>query len=149
MAVTSGNSLKNKEKIQNITISCAIKREVYMNKIKLRKSGTFYNVYDDDCYIFYSFFHYQIKNQKIGFPKSALAKVINKLEENKIDYEIIGDRKEKKQFKKLNRYLKYVRLGKEKYNQDLKYQNIMEKLEQADDFKLEKILKQIEVLLDE
>ena len=56
---------------------------------------------------------------------------------------------EGKQFKKLNRYLKYVRLGKEKYNQDLKYQNIMEKLEQADDFKLEKILKQIEVLLDE
>ena len=29
MAVTSGNSLKNKEKIQNITISCAIKRGIY------------------------------------------------------------------------------------------------------------------------
>ena len=62
-----------------------------MNSVKIRKNGTFYNVFDKDMYILYFLLNYQIKNDKIGFPKSALNKVINILEENKISYEVIGE----------------------------------------------------------
>ena len=41
------------------------------NVVKLRKSGTFYNTFDDDCYILYYLFGYGINNMKVGFPKSA------------------------------------------------------------------------------
>ena len=43
-----------------------------MNVVKIRKSGTFYQVFDNDIYIFYYLFNYNIKNNKVGFPKSVL-----------------------------------------------------------------------------
>ena len=46
-----------------------------MNAVKIRKSGTFYCVFDDDCYIVHFLLGYQINNQKVGFPASALNKV--------------------------------------------------------------------------
>lgn len=118
-----------------------------MGNVKIRKIGTFYNVFDDDCYILYFFFNYNIKNNKVGFPKSALNKVINKLEEFKINYEVIGDCSNN--FKNLNKYSKYLKLGFEKYNKDIKYTNIMEKLGKVNDLKLERILMNIEEILDE
>ena len=45
------------------------------NYIAIRKSGKFYNVFDDDALIF----NYNIINYKAGFPESAYQKVINKL----------------------------------------------------------------------
>ena len=119
-----------------------------MSKVKIRKSGTFYNVFDDECYILYFFFHYSIKNDKVGFPKSSLNKVINGLEEFKISYEVIGE-DIKNNFKNLNKYQKYVKLGKEKYNKDIKYANIMEKLMTTNEKKIDKILETIEEILDE
>ena len=119
-----------------------------MNSLKIRKSGTFYNVFDDDCYILYFFFNYNIKNQKVGFPNSALNKIINKLEEFKINYEVIGGN-EQNNFKNLNKYEKYVLLGKEKYEKDIKYADIVDKLHKASEEKLDKILENIERILDE
>ena len=119
-----------------------------MNVIKIRKSGTFYNVFDDDCYILYLLFNYNIKNYKIGFPKSALNKVINKLDELKINYEVIGEDL-KGNYKKLNKYLKFLELGKVKYNKDINYQNIMDKLNNISEDKHDKILMTIESILDE
>ena len=118
-----------------------------MNKVIIRKCGAFYNVFDDDCFILYFFFNYNIKNKKVGFPKSSLNKVINKLEEFKISYEIVGE--ETKNFKNLNKYQKYIKLGLTKYNKDIKYQNITEKLYEVSEEKLEKILESIEKILNE
>ena len=119
-----------------------------MNVLKIRKSGTFYNVFDDDCYILYYLFGYSIKNNKIVFPKSALNKVINKLDEVKINYEVIGE-DIKSNFKNLNKYLKFVDYGKNKYNKDIHFVNIMDKLDKVSSLKLEKILIAIENILDE
>jgi len=119
-----------------------------MNVVKIRKSGTFYTVFDDDCYIIYFLFNYNIKNSKIGFPKSALNKVINKLDELKINYEVVGVDL-RGNYKNLNKYLKFVELGKIKYNSDINYQNIIDKLKDVSDEKLERILMTIESILDE
>ena len=119
-----------------------------MNKIKIRKSGTFYNVFDDECYILYFFFKYNIKNNKVGFPKSSLNKVINRLEEFKISYEVIGEELSNN-FKNLNKYEKYILLGKAKYDKDLKYASIMEKLMTISEEKMDKILETLEGILNE
>lgn len=119
-----------------------------MNIVKIRKSGTFYSVFDDDCYILYYLFGYQIKHYKTGFPKSALNKIINAFSEKKINYEVIGE-DNKGNFKNLNNYNKYLKLGKDKYNKDICYQNIIDKLYGASEDKLEKILKIIEDILNE
>lgn len=119
-----------------------------MNVVKIRKNGTFYNVFDDDCYILYFLFNYNIKNNKIGFPKSALNKVINKLDEFKINYEVLGE-DIKNKFKNLNKYKKVVEFGKIKYNSDINFQNIIDKLKDVSDEKLERILMTIESILDE
>ena len=119
-----------------------------MNLIKIRKNGTFYAVYGEDTYILYFLFDYKIKNDKVGFPKSALNKVINVLEENKINYEVIGEDL-KNSFKNLNNYLKYVKSGKEKYNKAIYYENIKDKIKKVSPQKLDKILSTIETILDE
>lgn len=119
-----------------------------MNVVKIRKVGNFYDVFDDDCYILYFLFGYQIKHYKTGFPKSAFNKVINVLSEKKINYDVVGE-DNKECFKNLNGYIKYLKLGKDKYNKDQCYQNIISKLSSASNEKLERILKVIEDILDE
>lgn len=53
---------------------------------------------------------YKIVNSKVGFPSNVLIKVINKLEDNNINYLIkYKDNKEdKKDFKKNNNYKKIL-----------------------------------------
>lgn len=118
-----------------------------MNVVKIRKSGTFYQVFDLDSYIIYYLFDYKIRENKVGFPRSALNKVLNRLEELKITYEVIGE--SQNNFKNLNKYKKYLELGKKKYNKEIQYQNIMEKLKNIKEEKLDKILEAIEEILDE
>ncbi len=83
------------------------------NIITISKKGGFYNVYNNDCYIIYYLFNYKVINNKLGFPISTLPKVISTLENKKINYSI--ENKEEKNFIN-NNYLKYLNLGKEKYN---------------------------------
>ncbi len=117
------------------------------NVVNLRKSGTFYQVFDDDCYIMYYLFGYGINNRKVGFLKSVLNKVINKLDELHISYEVIGETS--KDYKKLNRYSKYKTLGFEKYNKDIRYSNLINKIKNIDEDKLDKILFIIEDIINE
>lgn len=54
------------------------------------KAGVFYNCYGKDAIIINYLFGYKIiKNNQCGFPINTLIKVINKLEEKKINYQII------------------------------------------------------------
>ena len=119
-----------------------------MNAVKIRKSGTFYCVFDDDCYIVHFLLGYQINNQKVGFPASALNKVINILEENKVNYEVIGEDKNNN-FKTLNKYEKFVKLGKEQYDKATNYIILIEKLKNISPEKLDKILLTIETIINE
>jgi len=54
------------------------------------KNGKFYNSYKDDAIILNYLFGYKIlKDDKSGFPETAFQKVINTLEDKKIDYQVI------------------------------------------------------------
>lgn len=50
------------------------------------KSGMFYNAFDEDANIINLIFEYKISNNKIGFPINNIDKVMNKLNEIKINY---------------------------------------------------------------
>ncbi len=78
-----------------------IKNE-YLEYVVFIKSGKFYITFNKDAYIVGGIFNYKIINSKVGFPINSLAKVINKLENMKINY--IVDNDEKKNFKNLNNY---------------------------------------------
>ena len=119
-----------------------------MNVVKIRKSGTFYQVFDEDSYIFYYLFNYKIKNNKVGFPKSVFNKVINILDDKKINYEVIGENINNN-FKNLNKYNKYKELGFNKYNHDIHYSNLIDKVKNINEDKLNKLLDIIERELNE
>ena len=116
-------------------------------QITIRKHGWFYHVFDDDCYILYYLFDYKIINRKTGFPLNSLNKVINKLTDLSISYEVIEEGK--RDFKKLNKYNKYLKLGINKYDKDNKYLSIYSKLDSLDDTDLDKILEYIDGIINE
>ena len=116
--------------------------------LKIRKIGKFYSVFDNDCYILYYFFGYKIINHKLGFPESALSKVVNTLLDNKISYEVIGS-DDKNDFKKINKYNYYLKLGQEKYYHDIKFVNIIDDLKNLNEEQLNKILLYIESVINE
>ena len=62
----------------------------YEKYIVIRKSGIFYNVLGNDCYLMKSIFGYKINpfgdTIKIGFPLNTLNKVIGMFDQLKINY---------------------------------------------------------------
>ena len=65
----------------------------YMKYVLLIKRGMFYSIYNRDAVILNNLLNYNIKELKngirVGFPEIAIDKVVNILEENKINYLII------------------------------------------------------------
>ena len=87
--------------------------------LQLYKIGNFYNIYGDDAIILNYLFGYKILiDGKVCFPESALIKVINTIEDKKIDYQIIN--KEKDIIKKYGNFNSYNKVLK----QALEYRNI-------------------------
>lgn len=82
-----------------------------------KQGGKFYDVYGYDALIFNLLFNFKIlqketstsKTVKCGFPDNSLGKIVNKLEDNKISYQIITREKDPvvKDFKKINNYFKF------------------------------------------
>lgn len=119
-----------------------------MNQVEIRKIGNFYYVFDEDCYILYSLFHYQIKNNKSGFPISVLNKIINTLEEKQINY-IVKNEDKSMNFKKKNMYQKYLEIGKKEYEQNQIDKHIMEKIKELDEQKAKQLYQLILEYLNE
>ncbi len=64
----------------------------YKDYVILIKSGNFYYSFGDDAYILKYLFNYQIRENKVGFPLSAKAKVKSVLNRHNINLiEIIDD----------------------------------------------------------
>lgn len=59
-----------------------------IDSIVMIKVGTFYHIYDKDMIIINYLFKYKIIDDRVGFPVSALTKVINKLKKLEINYYI-------------------------------------------------------------
>ena len=65
---------------------------MYKDHVVIIKSGNFYYTFDDDTYIMNYFFGYQIRENKIGFPLNAKAKVKSVLNRNNVNLiEVIDD----------------------------------------------------------
>ncbi len=64
----------------------------YKDYVVLVKSGNFYYSFEEDAYILKYFFDYQIRENKVGFPINAKAKVKSVLNRHNVNLiEIIDD----------------------------------------------------------
>ena len=119
--------------------------------VLLRELGKFVSVFDEDSIIISYLMGYKIVNSKVGFPSNVLVKVINKLEDNNINYLIkYKDNKEdKKDFNKNNNYKKILEKGKKVLELREMKDNITPKLEILEIEKLEKIVKYINEVVNE
>ena len=67
-------------------------KQMYHDYVVIIKSGNFYYSFEDDAYILKYLFDYQIRENKVGFPISAKAKVKSILNHNNINLiEVIDD----------------------------------------------------------
>lgn len=67
-------------------------KEMYKDHVIIIKSGNFYYTFLDDTYVMNYLFGYQIRENKIGFPLNAKAKVKSVLNRNNINLiEVIDD----------------------------------------------------------
>ena len=67
-------------------------KEMYKDHVVIIKSGNFYYTFLDDTYILNYFFGYQIRENKIGFPLNAKAKIKSVLNRNNVNLiEVIDD----------------------------------------------------------
>lgn len=94
----------------------------------LFKVGSFYTTYGNDALLLNYLFSYQIKNDKLGFPISALNKVLFELEQKKISYLIVSDEENHEKCFDDNQYFSYLNLTQEFYyhkmSMDLLFQRI-------------------------
>ena len=113
------------------------------NNVEIFKNGWFYSLYNNDTYIFYYLFGYKIIDNRVGFPLSAYDKVINKLEELKIDYENKSLDVCKK-FKKVNKYNKIKKKGKSKYSLNFRLNKTLLYIEKLEEKEIDEIISYIE-----
>ena len=65
---------------------------MYKDHVVIIESGNFYYTFGDDTYIMNYLFNYQIRENKIGFPLNAKAKVKSVLNRNNVNLiEVIDD----------------------------------------------------------
>lgn len=118
------------------------------NMVTLRKSGGFYMCFDNDAIILSYLFGYKIVNGRVGFPISALNKVLNGLENNFISFINLDDGN-KISFGKKNSYRYYLDKGKKKIDIDYRINSIMEKIGSWDEEKLLGFIDMIEEKVNE
>ena len=118
--------------------------------LKLRKQGKFYCSYDDDAYVIHSIFGYKISNGRVGFPIESLGKVINTLDNSKVDYVVIEKDKEvmKNTFPK-NNYNKFFNEGHKSYGIIRYEEEIIDIVKNLPEEKLIKIIDYIKSVINE
>ena len=118
--------------------------------VSLRKRGKFYSAYEDDAYVIHAIMDYKVKSGRVGFPAETLPKVINELEECKVDYVIIENDREvdKKHFAK-NNYFKFYKEGYKLCEKINREEDLIRKVESLSDDKINKIIKYIEEVCNE
>ena len=119
--------------------------------VLLRETGKFLQVFDEDSIIVSYLMGYKIVNSKVGFPSNVLFKVINKLEDNNINYLIkYKDNKEdKKDYKRNNNYNEVLVKAKEVIKLRNKCNEIKPVIEKLSNEKLEKIVNYINEVINE
>jgi len=113
--------------------------------VKIRKQGKFYVAYEEDSYVIHAVMGYKVSNGKIGFPINSLGKVINMLEECKINYQVLEQEQEVSQqtFPK-NRYRHYCQEGKKLCDSIARTNSLVDKIKNLSSEQLAQVLKYIE-----
>lgn len=121
-----------------VTNIVATIKQIHTEYIIFVKIGKFYSVYGKDADIISYIFQYKIKSvenniHSVGFPETALNKVIAKVEELKINYLFLDRRNnyeidEKSDNKNLNRYNEYYTKAKEYVKYKVKLDDLYEYL---------------------
>ena len=117
--------------------------------LTLKKNALFYEVYDDDAVILNYLLGYKNIKGRVGFPINAFSKVINILEDKKINYKIIDEQEEVKDFKNLNQYLNILAKASDKVEVNNKINKILDKLKTFDEGTLYEILEKVESIVYE
>ena len=121
-----------------------------MKKIlTIRKIALFYDAYDDDAQILSYLLGYKIIKGRVGFPENAVHKVMNTLDSHKINYKIIGDQEEIKDFKNLNQYSKILAKSRDKIEIEDKVEKMIQKINTLDSESLCEILDRMEHMIHE
>lgn len=112
-------------------------------------NGTFISIYDEDALIFNLLFGYKILPElKCGFPNTALEKVLNHLEINKISYKIMYNNQIMKEYNQNdNQYEKILLLAKKSSSVNKRIDLLLKNIKLANPEKLEKIIESIEQCL--
>lgn len=88
-------------------------KEMYKDHVIIIKLGNFYYTFLDDTYILNYLFGYQIRENKIGFPLTAKAKVKSVLNRNNINLiEVIDDYAYILESKNKNAYQETLKVAK-------------------------------------
>ena len=105
-------------------------KEMYKEYVVLIKSGNFYYSFLDDAYILNYFFGYQIRENKVGFPLNAKAKVKSVLNRHNINLiEIIDDYAYVLETKNENAYLEKLKEAKSSILINNMLNNLMHSIE--------------------
>ena len=115
----------------------------------IRKEGLFYSVFDSDAEILNYLFDYKIINNRCGFPINAINKVLNTLEEKKINYEIIGEDNVKANYKRQNQYSYFLSKAKNKLLVTKMIYELKDKLETLKEETLYEIITKIRDIINE
>ena len=120
------------------------------NRVEIIKNGNFYNVYEEDDILFNYLFRYKLTNGKVGFPQNSYNKIINTLEDRKINYIVtIGEDTITKDFKNINRYP--IEMSKIKNKVDIidKLAKLRKKIDNLAEDQLVALIEKIDRLLNE
>lgn len=147
---------KDSERICLYKSSCrgVVSEDTQKYIIITQLSGKFFEVYDYDAFMFNYLFDYKIlqngKTYKWGFPDSSITKIINKLSDLKISYQIIyrGRNPHVKDFKKINQYSKYKLIALQKLDIKERMDALVEKVKSLNEEQAKKVMLELEKCLE-
>ncbi len=116
-----------------------------MKELRIRKSGLFYETFDEDALIMHYLFNYKLIDERVAFPAKSLTKIINTLNEQEIDYLVIGGSERiKNEFGESNSYLKILQKAENKREAEDRLNELLPKLEILDKVTLDSVLTEFE-----
>jgi len=105
-------------------------KSMYKDYVVIIKSGNFYYSFQEDAYILKHIFNYQIRDNKVGFPLNAKAKVKSILNRSNVNLiEVIDDYAYVLETKNLNEYNKVLCEAKKNILITNKLSNLMMAIE--------------------
>lgn len=105
-----------------------LKRD-YKDFIVLIVSGSFYVSYDSDAVLLSYLFSYQIKNDRVGFPSSAISRILESLKEKQISFFVDdGDDNNCYDANEENQYFSFYDKAQSNYNNQLMMQVLFDRI---------------------